>query len=237
MTVHTIPPVAPAAPAPVPPVAPAAAPAPMFNPFTGQPIPGAHIPAPAPVPMYDPYTGAPIAPAPAPMPSSGFQVIEQQLAQTTAQAAEVAELTANIVWEKGFDKVIMDNKALFKNDAPTMRAPYAKAGLQGTELNHALKCVAIQDFFSEEKNILVLHPDDQAYLRASVIKQPDIAVDSTHAWAILENAIHISKRIQQNVDFRRSGANIDNIDTPNVAAFLQRIKDQGAGIKPTAKTA
>ena len=83
----------------------------------------------------------------------------------------------------------------------------------------------------------VLHQQDQDYLTANVIGKPDVAVDSVHSWAILENALHISARLKQNVDFRASGGNIINSDTPHVTAFLKRIKDQGAGIKPAAKTA
>ena len=136
-----------------------------------------------------------------------------------------------IAFEMGFDGVIADNKSLFKVDAATMRAPYAKAGLKGEALNHALKCVAIQDFFSEEKNLGVLHQIDQDYLKSAVIGQPDVAVDSAHAWAILQNALHISKRLQQNVDFRRSSANMGNSETPNTATFFKRVTDRGAGIK------
>ena len=112
-----------------------------------------------------------------------------------------------------------------------MRAPYETAGLKGKQLTHSLKCTAIQDFFSKEENLNVLHDQDQQYLRSSVIGKPDISVDSAHSWAILENALHIQRRLQQNVDFRRSGANMNSTATPNTDAFLKRVIERGKGIK------
>jgi hypothetical protein len=137
-------------------------------------------------------------------------------------------IRADISFDMGFDKLVNEQKHLFKTDIEFMRK--GVDGLQGKELTHALKCIAVKDFFSSESNQELLTSTDLDYVKG-MLPQHDNNVDSAKAFSVMEQAMHIAKRLNKSDQYRNSGGGDNGSSTPVLDAFIEKSRKRVRGEK------
>jgi hypothetical protein len=156
----------------------------------------------------------------------------EKSAQAVLDAKKLAEddttIRSDIAFDMSFDKLVTEQKHMFKTDIEFMRK--GVDGLTGKELTHALKCIAVKDFFNSEQNQELLTPTDLDYVKG-MLPQHDNNVDSAKAFSVMEQAMHIAKRLNKSDQYRNHGGGDNGSSTPVLDAFIEKSKKRIRGEK------
>jgi hypothetical protein len=171
------------------------------------------------------------ATTPATPPVSAIDKIEADRKTASTEADKLDETRKTVSFDMAFNGFIDKNKNLFTID--TVKFRESAKGLQGEELERVLSATAAKDFFRKDENVQLLPERDRDYIKNSIMTLADNAIDYRKAWQLIEDAIHIKSRISENGQYRKNAAdsNINNGDTPNVTAYLEKCAAAG---KPKA---
>jgi hypothetical protein len=160
-------------------------------------------------------------------PISAIDKIEADRKTALTEADKLNETRKTVGFDMAFNDFIDKNKSLFSIDKVKFRE--SVQGLQGEDSERILSATAAKDFFRKAENIDVLPERDRKYIKENIMPLADNAVDYRKAWQLIEDAIHIKSRISENGQYRKNAAdsNINNGDTPNVTAYLEKCAAAG----------
>jgi len=151
--------------------------------------------------------------------ANGYEALKEKEHSKQEEEKRLEGIRTDIMFDLSFDKQIEKNQSSFSLSADKIRE--ASKGLAGADLVHCLKCTATKDFFNNENNINMLADDDKLYIKSSLLNQHDNNVDSAKAWRILENALHIKNRLDQQGGIRSSR---NESDLPNMKKYMERVR-------------
>ena len=169
---------------------------------------------------------------PAPTKTAFELMREEQQKEKDGVNAE-KQMRLDVAFDMGFDTLIEDS-GLFDMKVERMRK--MSNGLDGAEKVHMMKYAAVTDFFNKSSHLDLLLPVDQDYIKSNVIDCNEKNIDTMKAWAILEQALHTSRRVNLNNNQRLGGdqrlGGGDSPHTPMLNAFIEKAKNKMRGIKP-----
>lgn len=160
-----------------------------------------------------------------------FDKIEDERTKEKSDAETAQETRKVVAFDMSFDSFIDKNKKSFTIETQKFRD--SAKGLEGKELERTLSVTAAKDFFRDDDNISLLPERDRDYVKTKIIGLADNAIDYRKAFQLIEDALHVKNRISENGHYRKnsSSSDLDNSETPNVTAYLQKVADAG---KPKA---
>ena len=151
--------------------------------------------------------------------ANGYEALKEKEHTKQEEEKRLEDIRTDVIFDLSFDKQIEKNQSSFSLSADKIRE--ASKGLAGADLVHCLKCTATKDFFNNENNINMLADDEKLYIKSSLLNQHDNNVDSAKAWRILENALHIKNRLDQQGGMRSART---ESDLPNMKKYMERVR-------------
>ncbi|HDM8140693.1 TPA: hypothetical protein P0E12_004983 [Vibrio harveyi] len=154
---------------------------------------------------------------------SRYEKLKDQQRDEDERRARDSEIANNVIFDREFDSLIDTNKALFTMTSAQLRD--GTDSLESGEKIDAIKKTAAKNFFDTDENLNLLSKADQEYVKSNIVGKHERSIDGARAWSLVEAAIHVSNRINQHKDYKKSNGD-DESETPNVDAWIERARKQ-----------